>query len=1084
MDRLLRIFFTRYFFPERILFLSVAGGMAIDGWLTAVFKDLSPEVCLRIGLSVLAIGAFIFTYTKKASRKNVRVLAFAAIVTLLSFSAYLNITHHFDHDNAITFLGAYIICSLYFISVRDLIIYLIFGFLLAGVAATLVVYPQITIQLFLFRLFLGGLLVLGLSYATRQFQEHLQKFSKKVAEENRSLTETKLALEQRLTHDHILALVASRVNTAVIISGPDDVIEWVNQGFTELTGYTLEETVGKKPEFLRGPSTDETSAKRIDEKKRTLVSFHDTILNYRKDGKPIWMQMHVTPILDEKGKPERFIAIQEDISEIKETEKELRRSRELLKTAQRQAKIGSWEWNDKASLVHGSDEMIRMLGIDDAQSEEYPGKGKAVPLQFIWDRVHPGDLSVVKKSIENGLRRNSPFEIDFRLVINGAVKYVYLTGQAVSLRHDRTEMLVGTIQDITERKRIENEMRIAEKQYRSLFEHSQHMICIHDLQGNIMSINPAGAHAVGFEPEEIIGKSIKTFFWLNSPDEYEKYLQSINHNGQAQGLLRLSMRDSTTTYWLYNNILLADLEGNPYVLSSNVEITGRYEMEKELRRAKKLAEEALVMKDRFVTNISHELRTPMNAIIGFSDLLLKTNMNEEQREYLQAIHIAGDNLTSMINDVLDLAKIEAGKIEFEAKPFMVRNVMSNTHRLLSQNATQSKLSFEWKCDPEVPSYVLGDELRLTQILINLVGNAVKFTEKGFVHFSCVIKNETDESLDLEFTVEDSGIGIASEKLNVIFDPFIQGSAESTRKFGGTGLGLSIVRDLVELQGGTVAVKSAEGIGSAFTVVLPMKKVSVEIIEQVEKALEPVEAPGNVHVLLVEDQPLNQQLAKKLISDFGFTTETAFNGKAAVELLRTETFDIVLMDLQMPEMDGYDATKIIREKLRLDIPIIALTAHSSAGEREKCFALGMNDYLIKPFRAQELYFKIVSAVRKKVSGNIPAEESPSSENPLQALAGGDAKFEKEMLELMLKSIPEDFSLIEEAIAANETPKIKATAHRLKSSIALLGQKALAQKLEELDKISPEELAEKAAFITNEKQGLIEVIKERLKGMEAV
>jgi CheY-like chemotaxis protein len=189
-----------------------------------------------------------------------------------------------------------------------------------------------------------------------------------------------------------------------------------------------------------------------------------------------------------------------------------------------------------------------------------------------------------------------------------------------------------------------------------------------------------------------------------------------------------------------------------------------------------------------------------------------------------------------------------------------------------------------------------------------------------------------------------------------------------------------------------------------------------------------------------------------------------------------------MDLQMPEMDGYDATKIIREKLGLDIPIIALTAHSSAGEREKCFALGMNDYLVKPFRAQELYFKIVSAVRKKVSGNAPSAESTRSENPLQALAGGDAKFEKEMLELMLKSIPEDFSLIEEAIASNDVQKIKTTAHRLKSSVALLGQKELAQKLEELDKVPGDELGQKANLITGEKPALIEVIKGRLERVE--
>jgi PAS domain S-box-containing protein len=1074
MRRIFYFLFTRHFFPERILFLSITGGMLIDGWLTSVFKNWPTEALLRIVISLIAAVFFLFTYSKKLTRKNIRPIAYCSIVLLLSFSAYLNVLHHFDNDNALTFLGAYIICSLYFLSVRDLIFYLLFGFLLACGAVLVTVHPHITSELFVLRLFLGALLVLSLSFATRQFQEQLQQFSKKIAEENRSLNETRIALEERLTREHLLALVASRANTVVIISGADDKIEWVNEGFTEITGYTSKDAIGKQVAFLRGPGTDHETAERIQDKKNKLIPFHETILNYKKDGTPVWMRMHVTPLIDENGKLERFISIQEDISEIKNTEVELRRSRELLKTAQRQAKIGSWEWNDANKALTCSDEMSRILG---REGDKFPSPESIMKL------VHPGDLNVLQKTIENGLRRSSPFEIDFRIVINGIIKYVYLTGQAVSARNNRTEILSGTLQDITERKQIENEMRVAEKQYRSLFEHSQHMIFIHDLEGNILSINPAGAKALSVKTEEIIGRKIKPVLWPGKIEEYEKYMHMINHEGHAQGLLRLKMNDGSTTVWLYNNILLNDLGGIPYVLSSNVEITGRVEMEKELRMAKKLADESLVMKDRFVANISHELRTPMNAIIGFSDLLLKTNLTVEQREYLQAIHIAGDNLTSMINDVLDLAKIEAGKIEFEAKPFEVRNIMSNTHRLLSQTASQSGLNFEWNCDPDVPSYVLGDELRLTQILINLVGNAIKYTERGFVNFNCSIKSEDDETIELEFVIEDSGIGIAPEKLKVIFDPFIQVSAESTRRFGGTGLGLSIVRDLVELQGGSVSVKSAEGIGSAFTVVLPVKKVSMEVIQQVEKALQPMESPGNIRVLLVEDQPLNQQLAKKLISDFGFTTEVAFNGKSAVEFLRNESFDIVLMDLQMPEMDGYEATKIIRKKLLLDLPIIALTAHSSAGEREKCLALGMNDYLIKPFRAQELYFKIVSSIRKKVEGNIPLEHPKNEENPIRALSGGDKNFEHELIEIMLKSIPEDISKMIEAIQEKDFVSARSIAHRLKSSVALAGEHELAAILEDCEKSCiasqvPENISDKLKEISVREKKLMEKLKKDL------
>lgn len=1079
MNRILRLLFSHDFFAERILFLAAAIIMLVDGLITGIFNARSIEVVLRIVICILASCSFLFTYSKKATPINVKWLAFCSIVLLLSFSAFQNVDHHFDNDNVLTFLGAYVICSLYFVSLRDLIIYLLFGFSLAIVALIITDHPQLTAALFVSRLFIGGLLVLGLSFATRQFLEQLQKFSKKVVEENRSLNETKMELEKRLTHEHLLALVASRVNTAVIISDAQDMIEWVNEGFTEITGYTSEEAIGKNIKFLRGPETDVTTVKRIEEKKNKLLPFHDTILNYKKDGKALWMQMHITPLLNEKGKLERFISIQEDISEIKNREAELNRSRELLKTAQRQAKIGSWEWNNKERMMTFSDEMARILGME---GENFPSN------EAIVSRIHPSDLDLCRKTIETGLSRSSPFEIEFRLVIQGTIKYVYLTGQAVQSDTTKSEILFGTMQDISDRKQIENEMRMAEIQYRSLFENSQHMICIHNLQGNILSINPAGAVAIGLEAEEIIGRNIQVFFWPKNPADYSEYIHNIMQEGKAQGLLRLPKKDGETSVWLFHNILLYDPDGNPYVLSSNVEITGRVEMEKELRMAKKLAEEALIMKDRFVTNISHELRTPMNAIIGFSDLLLKTKLDQEQIEYLQAIHIAGDNLTSMINDVLDLAKIESGKIEFEAKPFTVKNVMSNIHRLLSQNAAQSNLSFEWKCDPNIPTYVLGDELRLTQILINLVGNAIKFTEKGFVHFSCFIKKENEERIDLEFIVEDSGIGIPSEKLKIIFVPFMQASAESTRKFGGTGLGLSIVHDLTELQGGTVDVKSVEGVGSSFTVILPMKKVSVDVIQQVEKALQPIEHPGNVRVLIVEDQPLNQQLAKKLVSDFGFTTEIAFNGKSAVEFLRNETFDVVLMDLQMPEMDGYEATKNIRNVLHLDVPIIALTAHSSSGEREKCLALGMNDYLAKPYRAQELYYKIVSSVRKTISGIIPAETITHEENPLRALSGGDKLFERELIQLMIDSIPDDVSKMIAAVGEKDFPNARALAHRLKSSVALAGEYQLSALLEDCENSCtasrhPENVSEIIKEITERTEKLLEKLESDLKSTVA-
>jgi PAS domain S-box-containing protein len=1036
-------FISSHFFSERVLFLAVSNGLILDGFIGGVFGSWSTELAFRLTLSLFAFAALIFTFGSEARRPLIRKIAYAVIGCFILLSGYLCTIHNFGYDDTLTFLGAYTICSIYFRSLRGILVYLILGFLVAVAAIFLAESTMVIPSIFILRLFLAGILILGLSYATRQFQEQLQQHSKKVIAENKTLSETRSALEERLTHEHLLALVASRTNTMVIITNSEDLIEWVNPRFTEVTGYTSEEVLGKSPAMLRGSDTDEKTINRIAEKKASLQAFHETILNYCKDGSTIWVQIHVTPLLDDEGKVERYIAIQEDITEIKKTEQELSRNKDLLNIAQHQAKIGSWQWVDHTDYIEMSEELSRILGVPDK---------KTLGVNYILEQVHSKDAPVLRKSIENGLRRRSPFEIEFRAMIDGDLRNLYLTAQAVSVKNERTEILIGTIQDITERKRIEREMQLAEKQYRSLFEHSQHMICIHDLDGTLLSINPSGAHTVGYEPEEIIGKNIRRFFFQDKTGEYEEYMQKIRANGSVQGSLRLTVKGNLPTVWMYNNILISGHDGKPFVLSSNVDITQRVEMEKELRNAKRLAEEALAMKDRFVANISHELRTPMNAIVGFTELLIKTNLNSDQQEYTRAVHTASNNLTTMINDVLDLAKIEAGKIEFEARPFSVSTIISDTVRLLSQQASQKHVLLEWNCAENVPAYLLGDDLRLTQILINLAGNAIKFTEKGFVRIECSVHADELDAVLLKFDIEDSGIGIPPEKLEHIFEPFTQASAESNRKYGGTGLGLTIVQELTELQGGNVSVKSALRLGSCFTVLIPYKKIGTDVVHQVEQALIPSEKNGQkFRVLIVEDQLLNQQLAVKLVEDFGYTSEVASNGRIALEILRAkpEAFDVILMDLQMPELDGYEATRVIRQKIKINIPIIALTAHSSSGERERCTQLGMNDYLIKPFRAQELYFKITSVLNKGEEMKYPPEPILVGK-PLKDLAGGDIRFETEMLSLMIKSIPEDYQNLDLQLAASEYEKARKTAHRLRSSVALSGHTHFAELLENFER----------------------------------
>jgi signal transduction histidine kinase len=394
-------------------------------------------------------------------------------------------------------------------------------------------------------------------------------------------------------------------------------------------------------------------------------------------------------------------------------------------------------------------------------------------------------------------------------------------------------------------------------------------------------------------------------------------------------------------------------------LESN--INALKDSEEELKVLNTLAAESVVIKDHFLANVSHEIRTPMNAVMGFTNLLADTELSEQQREFVKAIEISGQNLMTIINDILDYSKIESGMIVIEEVPLDIRSVFGSLEVLLQQKARDKNLELRFEVDARIPQVVMGDPIRLNQILLNLGENAVKFTEKGWLDLSVRVMKETAESYELEFTVKDSGKGIPEDKHSVIFERFTQASTDTTRRYGGTGLGLSIVKNLVELQQGSISLKSEEGKGSSFSFTLTYKKA------RQEEASVPPEAAGTVNdfdgrplqILLAEDNQVNQTLAVLVLQKFGFKADIADNGRLAVEKLRQKPYDLILMDMQMPEMDGYEATRIIREEMGSQVPIIALTAHAMKEEREKCLRLGMNDYISKPFQEKELFEKITA-----------------------------------------------------------------------------------------------------------------------------
>jgi len=379
--------------------------------------------------------------------------------------------------------------------------------------------------------------------------------------------------------------------------------------------------------------------------------------------------------------------------------------------------------------------------------------------------------------------------------------------------------------------------------------------------------------------------------------------------------------------------------------------------------AKEKAEESTKLKEAFLANMSHEIRTPMNAIIGFSDILYKGKLEEKEREYVKTIKSAGENLLTIINDILDISKIEAGMMTFEEHTFSVKEIFKSLNVMLMSKAEEKNLGLFFSCDDNVPNNLFGDPTRLTQIIINLVGNAIKFTTKGNVNIRAKIikstfENNKDGDTIVEFLVQDTGIGISKDKIEHIFERFRQAESHTTRKYGGTGLGLSIAKQLVELQGGKLSVESEFNVGSIFKFHIPYKK-SVEVLSTTEVTAEKydMEKLSKLNILLVEDNRLNVKLILSLFSEYNLQLEVAENGSVGIEKLKENHFDIVLMDMEMPVMNGYEAATCIRNDMKSEIPIIAMTAHAMSGERERCLSLGMNDYISKPINANLLFEKI-------------------------------------------------------------------------------------------------------------------------------
>ncbi|SNC59762.1 PAS domain S-box-containing protein [Hymenobacter gelipurpurascens] len=636
---------------------------------------------------------------------------------------------------------------------------------------------------------------------------------------------------------------------------------------------------------------------------------------------------------------------------------------------------------------------------------------------------------------------------------SGEIRWFQVVKRPLRVTDGSLHVLVVST-EITAIKQAQQTLERNEKQYRDLMQYSQALICTHDLSGKLLTINPAVAQFMGVPAEQLPGRNLLEGLLPEHQAKLAQYLTEIARKGEQRGVVEMQTGFGERRYILYQNYLVQEEARVPYVIGYGQDITERILVEQELKRAKEEAEAAVRSRENFLANMSHEIRTPMNGVMGMANQLSKTTLDARQQEFLRIIRSSGQHLLSIINDVLDMAKITSGKLEFEQTPFNLCDSMGQALQPLVLQAQEKGLAVHGTMLREScpHPWVLGDPYRINQILINLVSNAVKFTPAGG-SITVISRQvaETQDTLTVECSVTDTGIGIAPAQQARVFEGFTQAYADTTRRFGGTGLGLSISQALVEQMGGQLKLESVVGQGSRFSFELTLPRTA-----PAAAAATPAINLGTLEgrrVLLVEDNEINRHIARLLLEEWGMTVDEAENGPEGLALYSQQAYDVVLMDIQMPGMSGLEATAIIRQlpdAIKSGVPILALTANAFRADNERYLAAGMDACLTKPFEEGALYRQLEQLLRP---GTQPTPPPVPSYNlaKLREMAQGHEAFVGRIIRSFLTNMPGSLAELEAAAATGDWQRVAAVTHHIKPSLDSLGVPHVAEVVRQLERI---------------------------------
>lgn len=618
--------------------------------------------------------------------------------------------------------------------------------------------------------------------------------------------------------------------------------------------------------------------------------------------------------------------------------------------------------------------------------------------------------------------------------------------------------VIANSRDITSRKHVENLLKNQEEKYRNIIANMNLGLVEVDKSENVVFANQGFCNISGYSKEEIIGYNATKLFVSGENTDLLKQKGGMRERGISDTYqIPVKNKQGEVRWWMvsgapnYND--LGELIGS---IGIHLDITEQKQLEIELESAKIKAEEASKAKEVFLANMSHEIRTPLNAIIGMIRELSKEELSANQKVCVENSSIASKHLLSIINNILDISKIEAGELTLENEHFVLNQSVKNVLSIMTSRAEEKGIYLRSDFSAFIHNTLIGDPLRIEQILINLVGNAVKFTNKGGITIKCKLLTDDYHEQKIQIAVSDTGVGMENKYLKNIFNKFSQEDKAVSRKYGGTGLGLAITFELIQLMNGSIDVESEKKVGTTFYVNLTFKKGSLSNVKNNFNSNEIINIEG-VKILLVEDNEINRLVANNTFKYHKCIVEEAENGLEAIEKLRSKKFDIILMDIQMPEMDGLEATQIIRNDLKIQTPIIALTANAFKTEIEKCKIIGMNDYVTKPFEENTLLKIISKYVNKNSSLLSGPEKNIKSENDdllydlssLKAMSHGDKAFIKKMITLFIDQVELYVIQIQEANSKHDYDTISKIIHKLKSSAGNMGINSIKNEIKELE-----------------------------------